>query len=198
MHDYNQSLNKIEKAIKDDCELKKKEIEKELSEYRDLAIAEADSCSLAEAYNIIQGKISEIQRIIKRDLSKAKLESKQELLHLREELTDSVFANIIKRLEQFTDLDDYVLFLTKQAEKILTDYPDPGSTVFLSEKDMKFASEIKNISGDNFNISCDPKIIYGGIKLLNHEKGFIVDLTIDTMLEEEREKFLITSGLTLV
>lgn len=198
MHDYNQSLSKIEKAIKDDCEKKKKEIEKELSEYRDLAISEADSCSLAEAYNIIQGKISEIRRIIKRDLSKAKLESKQELLHLREELTDSVFASIIKRLVQFVDSDDYELFLKNQAAKILADYPDPGSTIFLSEKDMRFAPAIKNISGDNFNILSDTKIIYGGIKLLNHEKGFIVDLTIDTMLEEEREKFLITSGLTLV
>ena len=183
----NEKLQRFIDAVNDETERKVSEMlgEAETEKKAILSEAEKESDEFADRY-FSTGSKKNGNRYV-RDISRAELEMKKEILRRREELTDEVFSVVKERLISYRNDPKYVDMLIKNLLLLrITD----GAEVFLAPEDMKFADTLKKaIRSENVVFSPDENIKFGGISVYNKESGTISDKTFDMAVEEQRRLF---------
>ena len=122
-----------------------------------------------------------------RDISKATLEMKKEVLSHRESLTDKIFEDVKEKLFEFKKTSKYLDYLVKSL--IMMNITDDVE-IFLAADDIKLADTLKKaLKTENVIFSIDEKIHIGGLIVFKKNKGTIIDRTFDIALEEQRRSF---------
>ena len=70
--------------------------------------------------------------------------------------------------------------------------------LYLNERDLDFAGELKEFFSGNVEVKADKTIKIGGIKGYCACKGIIADETLDTKLEAQREWFVENAALSVL
>lgn len=126
--------------------------------------------------------------------SQNKLKTKRDLLQLRTKLVDQLFSDIKDKLVAFVSTSDYAKFIERKINE-LGDLDNNG--VFeVRNDDVNLVSEILK----NKNSQCKVKetlIQLGGFRYVNEDKGFEVDNTLDSSLQNEMTWFQNNSGFTI-
>ncbi|RBP42774.1 V-type ATP synthase subunit E [Garciella nitratireducens] len=122
----NQKLEEVEKKNKEVIQSKQKEIEKKCIDLN----------------RKMHKKIElESQKII----SNAKLEARNKTLTIKKELLEQFMQEILDSLKNFTETEDYKIYLKKTLENVKDFLRDNTVKIYLTKKDVeKFASEIKS------------------------------------------------------
>ncbi|SJZ41177.1 V-type ATP synthase subunit E [Garciella nitratireducens] len=122
----NQKLEEVEKKNKEVIQSKQKEIEKKCMDLN----------------RKMHKKIElESQKII----SNAKLEARNKTLTIKKELLEQFMQEILDSLKNFTETEDYKIYLKKTLENVKDFLRDNTVKIYLTKKDVeKFASEIKS------------------------------------------------------
>ncbi len=122
-----------------------------------------------------------------RDISRATLEMKKEVLAHRESLTDKIFEGVSSQITEFRKTPKYLDYLVKSL--IMMNITDDVE-IFLAPEDMKLADTLKKaLKTDSVQFSTDDKIRLGGLLVYRKAKGTIIDKTFDIALEEQRHSF---------
>lgn len=122
-----------------------------------------------------------------RDISKAELEMKKQVLMHRDELADKLFNDVKDKLVSYKSEPKYVDYLVKTIIKLnLT-----GEAVInLSPDDLKYCDILKKaLKSDKISFASDEHIKLGGLSVYNKENGTITDKTFDLAVEEQRQLF---------
>lgn len=130
-----------------------------------------------ELYKLTQIKNKEIQH--------AKNTSKKTLIILRNEYKENIFSNVEKRLYEFTNTNKYKNYLINNIKKIL----DYTTEIYLTKKDMKYESIIKEELEVDILISESNDDFIGGFKAVMVNKNIIIDNSFKAKLLDEKEKF---------
>lgn len=183
----NEKLQRFIDAVNSETERKVSEMlgeaEKEKKEI--LSEAERESEEFAERY-FSTGNKKNGNRYV-RDISKAELEMKKEVLRRREELTDEIFSVVRERLTSYRNDPKYVDMLVKDLLRVKV---SNGAEIFLAPEDMKYADTLKKaIRSENVVFSPDENIKLGGISVYNKDSETISDKTFDMAVEEQRQLF---------
>ena len=186
LHDENK-FSKFVAAITKEANENREKLLNEVKIYKETALNKAKSAA-AEDYN---ARILKYTATVKEDcgkkLSKNIFEIKSGLFAEREQIKNSVFEKVKKRISSFTQSDEYSDFLTNSVNA-MADYITPDSVLLARAEEVQFVQKLTKCK-----VCADDEIKLGGIKLKTVCAVF--DDTLDTRLNKQNKWFEENSDL---
>lgn len=196
MSTQDEKLNKFRQAVFAEADKQAAEILSDIDKHRQEELEKAKNDALELHFHSMQAQLGQIKQDCKRDVSKADLQAKRELLMRREQLSDQVFDAVRERLRAFTATGEYREYLLRKIGTALASCPTEGSQLYLTAADMALAPDIQRQYAGLSLQQLDGGEI-GGFLLKNEALGIAVDETLDSLLEGQREYFNNISGLRI-
>jgi V/A-type H+-transporting ATPase subunit E len=191
-------LEKFTSAVLKDAEEQRSQILKEIDEYRNAQIEKAEEEILNDAYVMIQNEIAIIKNKNGRQVSLAELESRRKLLKLRDEISRSVFEDAAKNLLNFSLTSKYIDYICNIIKKCADTFPAGKSVIMVKKEDLQYKDRFLSAFGrEDAVCETSDNLTIGGVIIYNHDKGIIVDESLDLKLENQKDWFAATSGLTI-
>lgn len=197
MSETDVNLKKFTSAVLNDAEQERAKILAEIEAYRQQELQRAEEDVLHEAYKLIQSEIANIRNQQSRAISLAELEGRRKLLLLREEITQKVFTEAADRIVAYTQTDAYSEWLCNAIKQSSAAMADGELVIEVKRGEHTPAAKLIAATGRKATVQEVPGILIGGFILVNHEKGFVIDETLDQKLQNEKDWFAASSGLTL-
>jgi len=191
-------MNKFYLAINHYAEEQRRKIEQEVAEFKQKELDEAEVDVLTEAYRLIQKEMAEMRNGISREIAQREMEGRKELLAKRQKITAEVFERARKALADYTQTGDYACLLKKFAAELSKTFTKPGTVLRIKKEDENYQELIKEAFGNDCVFNISPDIHIGGIRACNTQMGIAADVTLDSMLEDQREWFAENSGMAVV
>ena len=191
-------MNKFYLAINHYAEEQRKKIEREVAEFKQKELDEAEVEVLTEAYRLIQKEMAEMRNGISREMAQREMDGRKELLAQRLKITAKVFERAKNALTEFTQKSDYASLLKKFAAELSGTFTTPGTVLCIKKEDETYQELIKEAFGKDCTFQISPDIHIGGIRAYNPRMGIAADITLDSMLEDQREWFAENSGMAIV
>ena len=196
MLSQDEQIAKFVEAINNNAQKMCRTIEKETLKYY---TAEAEKLE-KQAKKLVRSRVeyseNEINQLFNKNIASYKADLRLSLIKKRESLVDEVFESVKEKIRAFTETEEYILFLQNSLSQMLQ-YADGDLTVFVKSGD---AQKVKTAC-DRLNVNCvieaDNTILLGGIRARNKEANKIFDDTLDERINEQKEYFLLESGLII-
>ncbi|WP_303194148.1 V-type ATP synthase subunit E [Thomasclavelia spiroformis] len=186
----------------------KEEIERLASLEEEKILAEAKELE-AEAYQQIKAEakkdadallakeLVEISSNASVEASLSQEEKTKKLVETREAYVTKIFKEAKNRLNEFVNSDGYKMYLIKHMEKISSLYQMSDSILKLRQNDTKYADDLVKAYGIDLTVEVSDEIKIGGFIIENKATNVVVDESLDTALENQKEWFYKTSGLMI-
>lgn len=187
----------------------KEEIERLASLEEEKILAEAKELE-AEAYQQIKAEAKkDADALLAKELveisSNASVEAslsqeektKKFTLRQKKLMLQKIFKEAKNRLNEFVNSNDYKTYLIKHMEKISSLYQMSDSILKLRQNDIKYADDLVKAYGIDLTVEVSDEIKIGGFIIENKATNVVVDESLDTALENQKEWFYKTSGLMI-
>ena len=186
----------------------KEEIERLASLEEEKILAEAKELE-AEAYQQIKAEakkdadallakeLVEISSNASVEASLSQEEKTKKLVETREAYVTKIFKEAKNRLNEFVNSEGYKMYLIKHMEKISSLYQMSDSILKLRQNDTKYADDLVKAYGIDLTVEVSDEIKIGGVIIENKATNVVVDESLDTALENQKEWFYKTSGLMI-
>lgn len=196
MLSQDEQIAKFVEAINNNAQKMCKTIEKETLKY---FTAEAEKLE-KQAKKLVKSRVeyseNEINQAFNKNIAKYKSDLRLSLIKKREGLVSEVFDSVKEKICAFTETQEYISFLQNSLSQMMK-YSDGDLTVFAKSGDIE---KVKTAC-DRLNINCvieeDSTILLGGIKARNQSADKVFDDTLDERINEQKENFLLESGLII-
>ena len=190
----------ISASIVAQAEQESKELIRRANAAREQALRQFEDEIIQDMFAKVQRQAAELRQDAVRAVSKAQESARQGILRRREELVAQVFAAVRTRLIAYAQSPAYRQAMAAELAALSgsLDYPlnHAFSTLYLRAADADFAAEATALL-PGCRVETDNTIKNGGWKLLNTEKGILIDETLDARLVEQTAWFLANSGLQI-
>ena len=183
------------KAIEKYAEQQRTKIQSEAEDFKEKELTKAEDEGLREAYVLIQKKMTDIKVKIASELSRAENASRKKTFVRRQEIENEVFEEAEKKLIEYTKTDEYLKRLKNSAKQTAQKLTSEDTVLFVKESDLKYSDELQKAFGRQCRVESSDDIIIGGMIGISHTMGLLVDETIDSRLQQQREWFFENSGL---
>ena len=186
----------------------KEEIERLASLEEEKILAEAKELE-AEAYQQIKAEakkdadallakeLVEISSNASVEASLSQEEKTKKLVETREAYVTKIFKEAKNRLNEFVNSEGYKMYLIKHMEKISSLYQMSDSILKLRQNDTKYADDLVKAYGIDLTVEVSDEIKIGGFIIENKATNVVVDESLDTALENQKEWFYKKSGLMI-
>lgn len=126
-------------------------------------------------------------------ISAEKMESKQEVLELKQKLINNTMDELRKRMEKFAEGEEYRSFLVNELENTLKSLDAGNYILCFTERDIKrykneIESEVMKYSDMNIEIAEHNSAMIGGLLLKSTSGKFRIDSSLAAQIEESRER----------
>ena len=185
------------KAIEKYAAEQRNKIETEAEEFKAKELNKAEEDGLKEAYVLLQKKMLSINTGIARELSKAENASRKSVFQKRREIEDKVFERAKEKLLAYAKTGKYTSKLLESAKAVSQKLTADDVILYICERDWKLKDKILSAFGRKCDIQVSDEIQIGGLTGLSRQLGLLVDETLDTKLENQKEWFCENSGLTV-
>lgn len=175
----------------------KDEAAKAIEEYKaslDSQLEEHKAQKQAAAENQLKIQSENSAREINKALSSEHLHIKRQLSKKQQELREKLFQEVEDMLKDFVASPDYGDWLEDMTKRALAIAQEDQVQVYLSASDKGISEELKKRTGITPLIS--PTSFMGGIKAVIPQKNILIDYTLLSMFESEKENFNFDGGLT--
>ncbi|MGN1098523.1 MAG: V-type ATP synthase subunit E [Clostridia bacterium] len=156
------------------------EIEKRVADDMEKCENEA----LSDSYELIQRSRGEIERESAERVSGTSFELKRRLIALRESLVDEVFADVEKKLAEFSKTEEYKAYI----KRALDEGKSFGGDL-IAEVNSADAQALTDFILKNGAKKVNCADLKGGIRVIAEEKGIVIDKSFDTALRDKRGSF---------
>ena len=186
----------------------KEEIERLASLEEERILAEAKQLE-EEAYNQIKAEakkdaeallakeLAEISSSASVEASLSQEEKTKKIVAKRDEYVASIFKEAKDKLIAFVSSKDYQTYLIKHMKEICKLYQMEDSILELREEDMIYKDELIKAYGTALEVEASNKIMIGGFIIKNKVTNVVVDESLDSALENQKDWFYKTSGLMI-
>lgn len=149
------------------------------------AVEEAEKQARKRAEITLQTERYKAEQIKHRETLNVSTECKRALIEHRNELLDGLFADVEAKLKAFAKTAEYKDYLLGQIKMKTENYNN--YEIKLRSADMKYADEIKKLTGGNVTEAGDDFI--GGFKVILIDKRAVFDATFASKLMIEKRNF---------
>ncbi len=194
-NNYEKLLDFFKKEINQIGSEKIKELENEISEIKDREIGKIRS-DIEE--NVNRYKMFELKSVNtdhSSEINKINNKNHRLLMQKRQELIDSIFNDVIKKINKYVKTDDYYQLMEEKLLKSLK-ILKTDDIVFKYKKDDKLLKKILSENGfkDKTTIA-STDILIGGFIASSVKRRIEINETLDVRLEEKKQWFFENSNL---
>lgn len=190
-------LRRFSRAVYDVAEKQVEDIVSQAKNIHDQQILEASRQGKELMEEKVRTGSADIKGKYVRLSAAEELESKRRILRHREALSEKVFENVKKQLEDFRNSDKYPEYLLKLVREIKSDSASGKGVIFISPADEKFREMILKEAGPGFTAELKRSVKMGGISAVCDNSNTLLDKTIDGAFQEQKELFRNTSAMQL-
>lgn len=195
------SKNKTDRflrAIKKYASEQKSAMRSEVKQLKAERLKAAEDQAKHDSEQLIRQKLSEARSRETVILASKTKEGQKKLFIARSEMVDRVFEKAAERLIEYTKTDAYQNKLLESAKAVAGVFGDNDCELFVNERDLKSADDIRAQFGGNAAVAADDSIRIGGIKGSCRSLRIIADETLDSKLEAQREWFVENASLSVL
>lgn len=174
-----------------------RELLDEVEDIKKHALVEIEEEAKHNAQMMLDQEIAEIKSDTAISMSRITSGNNKALIAKREFYANEVFDEAKKRLINFSESKEYKTYLMKKIEMMINSFDCSDSIIYVCEKDVSLKDVFQPLLNVNCTISVDPKILIGGYRLENMEKGRVVDETMDVALNAQRSWFYDNATLSV-
>ena len=171
----------------------KDEIEK-ISSAEEKEILDEAKAIEQEAYNQLRGE-AEIDA--KHQLDKELEERLKKLVEKREEYVNTIFTEVKNKLVEFVNSSNYLEYLTSHVKAVSDEYQMTDCVLCVRKEDLKYADDLKKAYALPIEVEEGQQIQLGGFIIENKTTNVVVDESLDSNLEAQKDWFYKTSGLMI-
>lgn len=197
MPENQDKISKFVQAVTDYAAAQRRQVHREVEEYKRARLAEVEKKALADSTELIQREQAALQKEIRLEMSRREFSARRQLLEKRCEMTEEIFEEARVKLIDFTESEAYPAFLKASFAAIAAQIPAADTVYFVSERDKRREALLRELLPDGAKLAFVKDIQIGGIRAYHAPSGLMPDDTLDTRLEQQREWFTGASGLTM-
>lgn len=145
--------------------------------------------SLRKANLAIEIENKNLNREKNKAISTQILKYKRIINDKSKELTDSLFADVLKKLEDYMKTDDYISLLEQQVLFAKNFSKNEPITIYINPSDKDKLELLEFKTGTSLTLSTINFL--GGIRAVIHSKNILIDKSFATQLKENKEKFVL-------
>lgn len=186
------------KAIKRYANAQKRAMAGEVKQLKTERLKEAEAKAKLDSERVKKQKLAETHNRQTARLAKTTQEGQRKLFVERTKMTKEVFRLAAEKLCDYTKTAEYHEKLKESAKAVAEVFDNCGCVLYLNERDMGMADELKTFFSGNVEVIADKSIKIGGVKGYCAGKGIIADETLDTKLEAQREWFVENAALSVL
>lgn len=190
----NEALQIIEADIQEQADLVIDQINFEIKHLEENQIGFFKEGLKKEVETYKEKELNNLRLFAATQASQNKLKTKRDLLYLRQQLVDKLFAEVKTQLEAFVASKEYTAYLEKKFDQI--DIIESTGVFLVREQDMVIMSDLLKTKGCGCQLKTD-LIQLGGFRYVDVEQGFEIDSTLDFKLKNEITWFQNNSGFTI-
>jgi vacuolar-type H+-ATPase subunit E/Vma4 len=201
VNSIDEKLQNFTKTVMMEAAEKRVEIINKAQQEKEKKIEKSEIQALEKAYDEIQKVVRKAIKEKNEKISRTLIGSKKTLFIKRQEVIDEIFHELINEIENIKNEDRYFDFLLKKVFEGISQAGEGYIEIFVDSSDEKSISQIhekiKEKYDTDIKILVDDEKIIGGCKVLNKDKNILIDNSLKSSINEEREKFLKNSGLII-
>ena len=197
INNNNKKLDKFVEAITAYAEEQSRKIHDEVEAFKAERMAQAEQQVLQEAYNLIHEEREEVNNQLKKEFSQREFALRGDLIRRRQAIIDTVFEEARRRLLDYGSTPAYTDLLRASIQEMSRLIPADGTVYYLSERDRERESILKDLCPAGSRLDFSGDIALGGIRGMNPQAGILVDDTLDSKLEQQRDWFIQSMGLSV-
>ena len=183
--DNNAKLELFKQAILESSQAESRTMITDIRSKRAAAGRTKEEIAAKETMNSIKTETARSEAAFRKEMSKYDYEQKKTVLMYRNDLIDSFFSDIEKKLREFAASDDYDGYLKRSLEKIrATIALDSATIIYARPCDI---DKVRSMT--SCEVTADSSIILGGLRAVCRVKNVLCDVTLDIALEDEKRGF---------
>ena len=128
----------------------------------------------------------------------AQLEERlKKLVEKREEYVNTIFTEVKNKLVEFVNSSNYLEYLTSHVKAVSDEYQMTDCVLCVRKEDLKYADDLKKAYALPIEVEEGQQIQLGGFIIENKTTNVVVDESLDSNLEAQKDWFYKTSGLMI-
>ena len=194
----NNKTDNFLRAIKRYANAQKRALKGEVEQLKNERLKEAEATAKRDSERMKKEKLAETRNRVTAKRAKITQEGQRKLFLERSQMTAEIFNLAAEKLGDYIKTAEYREKLKESAKAIAEVFDGCDCVLYLNERDLDFAGELKEFFSGNVEVKADKTIKIGGIKGYCACKGIIADETLDTKLEAQREWFVENAALSVL
>ena len=194
----NNKTDNFLRAIKRYANAQKRALAGEVEQLKNERLKEAEATAKRDSERMKKEKLAETRNRVTAKRAKITQEGQRKLFLERSQMTAEVFSLAAEKLNDYIKTAEYRKKLKESAKAVAEVFDGCDCVLYLNERDLDFAGELKEFFSGNVEVKADKTIKIGGIKGYCACKGIIADETLDTKLEAQREWFVENAALSVL
>ncbi len=197
MLNQSDKIERFTEVINKTAEKQCKKIIKQTEAFKEKEFHELEIESENELKNRIGFEVSRIETETNRKISILQSESKKKISAFRDEIAKSVFQKAKEKLASFTKTQEYDALIEKCIKNVIAEIGE-DAIVYVRKEDEQKAQKIAKSISDSFEVRVTKEIEIGGAFASNPEESVFAYDTLESRLDSQKEKFMASSGLTIM
>ncbi len=192
----NNNLKRFADIILDQATVRKKNTEQELSERRTGQLEQTKQDLELYFEKELETQIREISAENNLRLTQRETELLRELLQMRQNISNEVFAEVEKGVRAFTETGAYKVYIEAESKEVSSVFGESTALLCVCmQQDLPLLKSV--ISDTRVKFAESEADIIGGFVLQSEDMRLYADCSLQTALEKEKARFADTEELTL-
>ncbi|MGI6095242.1 MAG: V-type ATP synthase subunit E [Lachnospiraceae bacterium] len=184
-HFYDTSMETAREEAAQELESYKKKLAAQLEEHKEAKLRQAEFELKTESDNL--------KRQINKSISTKQLHIKRKLSLKQQELKTQLFTEVKSLLEKFTSTPAYTEYLTNKIKTAAAFAGGDEIHFYISPDDAALQADLSSRTGYQVEIAKEP--FFGGMKAVIPGKNILIDNTLSSLFEAEKEEYSFSGGL---
>lgn len=197
MSEFDMSLKRFADAVFADAESERNATIAALEARRTELFNNYEHEVLQKAYDRIQAEIQHLRSKAASHIAEASLSERRKTIALRHELEEQIFSVVLEQLDSYTKSDAYRKDMLAHAAEDAVIIGELPMILSLRSEDLPLLGPELKAALPFISVVTDDHIKIGGYLLACCERNIVIDHTLDTRLNEEKERFHKTSALVI-
>ncbi len=185
------------KAIEKYAEEQRRRIRTEVEDLREKELARAEEEALREAYELLRRQMADAQTELASRVSCEENEGRKKVFQRRKEIEERVFADVRKKLSDYTRTPAYEKLLQESVLRIRECLQADDLVIFCRQEDKALLDRLCALQAIPCRAEVSEEITLGGLIGRSASLGLLSDDTLDTRLQMQYEWFYEHAGLSV-
>lgn len=141
-------------------------------------------------------ELAEIKSATAAEISESHSERTKKLIEIRDSYVKTIFEEAKTKLLAFLETEEYPTFLVEKMKKVSA-YGLDNSTLYLRKEDLTLKDQLVKSYGHSVTVEESTSLPMGGFIIENKAEKLLINESLETALENQKDWFYKNSGLII-